>query len=191
MLTLTLGLCAVCPQVLAAQEIVSHGERVKLSDFMATYVLRNPGRAASGAQTHRPATRAPVDRATRAPVDRTELLERIRSKLHGRWENVQKAFFEEQDQSLEYKVGRVEVSRILSNFGVPISQDQATVLFQGCGDHIDYLDFLKLLDVDSRRSTAASERLRTGNLFQALGGKVTQVEVISPSRRGTSRGFRQ
>ena len=158
-------------QVMGAAGVGSYGDdNVKHSEIMAKLLSSNPGRAVEGSQTHRPSTQAPVDKA--------ELLDRIRAKLRGRYEDVQKAFFEEQDQALDFKVGREEVARILSRFGVPITQDQGKVLFETLGDSVDYLDFLKLLDLGSRRPTAG--RLPTANLR-----KGPQVELISPSRRGT------
>ena len=158
-------------QVLVAAGVDSYGDKVKHSEITAKLLSTNPGRAAEGSQTHRP--------STQVPVDRTELLDRIRAKLRGRYEDVQKAFFEEQDQALDFKVGREEVARILSRFGVPITQDQGKVLFETLGDSVDYLEFLRLLDLGSRRQTAG--RLPTSNLR-----KGAQVELISPSRRGTA-----
>jgi hypothetical protein len=81
-------------------------------------------------------------------------------------------------------VGREEVARILSRFGVPITQDQGKVLFETLGETIDYLEFLKLLDLGSRLPTAG--RLPTANLAR----KGVQVEIVSPSRHGTRNSVR-
>jgi len=102
------------------QGVASHGENVEMHEFLDKF-LRTRGQAISGnnrlgSQTHRPMTHAP------SRVDKSELLDRIRAKLKGRWDDVQRAFFEEQDQALDFKVGREEVARILSLFGVPITQ---------------------------------------------------------------------
>jgi hypothetical protein len=135
-------------QVLEAQGITSHGDSVRISDFMAKFLITNAGNATDGGgagwQTDRP--------STKAPVDKTELLNRIRSSLRGRWEDVQKAFFEEQDQAVDFKVGKEEVARILARFGVPVTQDQGRALFDTLDTSIDYLDFVRLLDLGSRRS---------------------------------------
>jgi hypothetical protein len=88
--------------------------KVEHSDFLAKFVHLGGGgkdimavAGRLGSQTHRPF----VSEEKKVPVDRTELLNRIRAKLQGRSEDVQKAFFEEQDHALDYKVGREEVAR--------------------------------------------------------------------------------
>ena len=165
-------------QVLEAAGVGSYGDKVKHSEIISKLLSTNPGQAAEGSQTHRPFN------AIQVPFDRAEILDRIRSKLRGRYEDVQKAFFEEQDQALDFKVGREEVARILSRFGVPITQDQGKVLFETLGETIDYLEFLKLLDLSSRLPTAG--RLPTANLAR----KGVQVEIVSPSRHGTRNSVR-
>lgn len=175
-------------QVLTVQGVPSHGENVKMDDFLDRVLLAGGQPSISiggrlGSQTHRP--------MTHAPVDKTALLDRIRTKLKGHWEDVQKAFFEEQDQALDFKVGREEVARILSKFGVPITQDQGKVLFENVGISMDYLDFVRMIDLGSRRPTVSpgatlGQRLGTGSFTS----RNAQVEVISPSRRGTGKAFR-
>jgi len=176
-------------EVLVVQGVASHGENVEMHEFLDKF-LRTRGQAISGnnrlgSQTHRPMTHAP------SRVDKSELLDRIRAKLKGRWDDVQQAFFEEQDQALDFKVGREEVARILSLFGVPITQDQGKLLFEDIGVSMDYSDFVRLLDFGgSRRPTAApgaspGQRLGTG----CATSRGAQVEVISPSRRGTGKTF--
>lgn len=139
-------------QVLEAQAISIHGDSVRISDFMAKFLVAGGG---GGWQTDRP--------SSKAPVDNTVLLNRLRTGLRGRLEDVQTAFFEEQDQAADFKVGREEVARILARFGVPITQDQGRALFETLGDSIDYLDFVRLLDLGSRASRlpTAARRLAT------------------------------
>lgn len=132
-------------QVLEAQAIRTDADSVRISDFMAKFMIAQASSNGGGGwQTDRP--------STKAPVDKTDLLNRIRSGLRGRWEDVQKAFFEEQDQAVDFKVGKEEVARILARFGLPITQDQGKMLFESLGDSIDYLEFVRLLDLGSRPS---------------------------------------
>ena len=132
-------------QVLEAQTISIHGDSVRISDFMAKFLVAGgSSNGGGGWQTDRP--------STKAPVDNTALLNRLRAGLRGRLEDVQAAFFEEQDQAADFKVGREEVARVLARFGVPITQDQGRALFETLGDSIDYLDFVRLLDLGSRAS---------------------------------------
>jgi Ca2+-binding EF-hand superfamily protein len=175
-------------QVLEAQDIASQGDKVKHSEFLAKFLnakqvgtetnVAVPVGGRQGSQTHRPFS-------TKVPQDTNELLQRIRAKLRGRWEDLQKAFFHEQDQALDFKVGREELARILHVFGVPITQDQSKILFENLGDSMDYSDFVRLLDTGSRRPTA-TKRLPTGNLTaREYRTRGAQVEIIS--RPATSR----
>ena len=102
-------------ELLDKQGIHSHGDCVQIKDVMAKLLLSNatitaqsvevqarkPVGACLGAQTHRPSTQ-------KSDGGREHLINRIRSRLRGRWEEVQKAFLSEQEQSPEFKVGRVE-----------------------------------------------------------------------------------
>jgi len=71
-------------------------------------------------------------------------------------------------------------------------QDQGKVLFADIGVSMDYSDFVRLLDFGgSRRPTAGpgashGQRLGTG----CVTSRGAQVEVISPSRRGTGKTFK-
>ena len=179
-------------ELLDKQGIHSHGDCVQIKDVMAKLLLSNatitaqsvevqarkPVGARLGAQTHRPSTQ-------KSDGGREHLINRIRSRLRGRWEEVQKAFLSEQEQSPEFKVGRVEVARILANFGVPIVEDEGRSLIAALGDSIDYLDFARLLHGSSQQSTATSQRLPNGRITT----RGAQVEVISPSRNASARAI--
>ena len=165
-------------QVLEAQGIASHGDSVRISDFMARFLMPNVGNPTNGGsggwQTDRP--------STKAPVDKTELLNRIRSSLRGRWEDVQKAFFEEQDQAVDFKVGKEEVARILARFGVPVTQDQGRALFDTLDTSIDYLDFVRLLDLGSRRlPTAAGRQATSLSRKRCLRVPVLHFDLCTPA----------